>query len=59
MRGKVASIYLKMAADAFAKQQYKVTGDYLRDAAKYITDRASAQGQMLEDYRARLRAIRR
>jgi hypothetical protein len=55
----VASIYLKMAADAFAKQQYKVTGDYLRDAAKYITDRASAQGQMLEDYRARLRAIRR
>ena len=59
VRGKVASIYLKMAADAFAKQQYKVTEDYLRDAAKYITDRASAQGQMLEDYRARLRAIRR
>jgi tetratricopeptide (TPR) repeat protein len=59
VRGKVASIYLKMAADAFAKQQYKVTEDFLRDAAKYITDRASVQGQMLDDYRARLRAIRR
>jgi hypothetical protein len=47
-----------MAQEAFAKQQYKVTEDYLRDAAKYITDRASAQGQMLADYRGRLDSIR-
>jgi tetratricopeptide (TPR) repeat protein len=59
VRGKVAGVYLKMATEAFAKQQYKVTEDYLRDAAKYVTDRASAQGQMLDDYRARLRSIRR
>jgi hypothetical protein len=59
VRAKVAGIYLKMATEAFAKQQYKVTEDYLRDAAKYITDRASAQGQMLDDYRGRLRNIRR
>jgi tetratricopeptide (TPR) repeat protein len=58
-RGKVAAIYLKMATEAFAKQQYRVTEDHLRDASKYITDRSSAQGQMLEDYRARLRSIRR
>jgi tetratricopeptide (TPR) repeat protein len=58
VRGKVAGIYLKMAQEAFAKQQYKVTEDYLRDAAKYITDRASAQGQMLADYRGRLDSIR-
>jgi hypothetical protein len=58
-RSKVAGIYLKMATEAFAKQQYAVTEDHLREAAKYITDRSSAQGQMLDDYRARLRNIRR
>ncbi|HET6897797.1 MAG TPA: hypothetical protein VFK70_05595, partial [Vicinamibacteria bacterium] len=58
-RGKVAAIYLKMATEAFAKQQYMVADDYLKEAAKYITDRSSAQGRMLEDYRARLRSIRR
>ena len=44
VRGKVAAIYLKMAAEAFAKQQYKVTEDYLRDASKYVTDRAIRAG---------------
>jgi tetratricopeptide (TPR) repeat protein len=58
-RSKVAGIYLKMATEAFAKQQYAVTEDHLREAAKYITDRSSAQAQVLDDYRARLRAIRR
>lgn len=58
-RGKVAAIYLKMAADAWAKQQYAVADDYLNDAAKYVTDRTSAQGRTLEEYRAKLRSIRR
>ena len=58
-RGKVAGIYLKMAAEAFAKQQYLVADDYLKEASKYVTDRSSAQGRMLEDYRGRLRSIRR
>jgi tetratricopeptide (TPR) repeat protein len=58
-RGKVAAIYLKMAAEAFAKQQFAVADDHLRDASKYITDRSSAQGQMLADYQGRLRSIRR
>jgi tetratricopeptide (TPR) repeat protein len=58
-RSKVAAIYLKMAADAFAKQQYAVTEDHLKDAAKYITDRTSAQARTLEEYRAKLRSIRR
>ena len=58
-RGKVAGIYLKMAAEAFARQQYLVADDYLKEASKYVTDRSSAQGRMLEDYRGRLRSIRR
>ena len=58
-RSKVAAIYLKMAAEAFAKQQFAVADEYLREAAKYITDRSSAQGQMLADYQGRLRSIRR
>jgi tetratricopeptide (TPR) repeat protein len=58
-RAKVAAIYLKMATEAFARQQYAVTDDHLRDASKYITDRSSAQGQTLDDYRRRLKSIRR
>jgi tetratricopeptide (TPR) repeat protein len=58
-RGKVAAIYLKMAAEAFAQQQYAVTDDHLKDASKYITDRTSAQAQTLRDYQARLHTIRR
>lgn len=58
-RAKVAAIYLRMATEAFAKQQYAVTDDHLRDASRYITDRSSAQAQTLEDYKARLRSIRR
>ena len=58
-RGKVAAIYLKMATDAFAKQQYAVAEEQLKDAAKYVTDRSSAQAQTLADYQARLRNIRR
>ncbi|HEV7499165.1 MAG TPA: hypothetical protein VGQ33_04135 [Vicinamibacteria bacterium] len=58
-RAKIADIYLKLAAEAFAKQQYGVTDSQLRDAAKYITDRGSAQAHMLDDYRARLKSIRR
>jgi tetratricopeptide (TPR) repeat protein len=59
IRNKVAAIYLKMAAESFAQQQYAVTADRLGDASKYITDRTSAQGQMLQDYQARLKGIRR
>src|SRR5262249_29148940 len=33
VRNKVASIYLKMAADAFAQQQYAVADDHLQNAA--------------------------
>jgi tetratricopeptide (TPR) repeat protein len=58
-RGKVAGIYLAMAADAFGRQQYAVASDYLNDASKYITDRSSAQARTLDDYRARLKSIRR
>jgi hypothetical protein len=58
-RSKVAAIYLKMAAEAYGKQQYSVADDQLKDASKYITDRSSPQAQQLEDYRSKLRSIRR
>ena len=58
-RGKVAAIYLKMAAEAFAKQQYAVAEDRVKEAGKYVTDRTSDQGRALADYQARLRNIRR
>jgi hypothetical protein len=58
-RGKVADIYLKLAVDAFAKQQYAVTQADLGDASRYVTDRTSARGQLLEEYRGRLKSIRR
>lgn len=58
-RSKVAAIYLKLATEAFANQQYAVAAERLGDAEKYITDRSSPQGQTLTDYKGRLRNIRR
>jgi tetratricopeptide (TPR) repeat protein len=58
-RGKVAAIYLKLATEAFAKQQYAVAESQLADASKYITDRSSPQAQTVEEYKARLKNIRR
>ena len=58
-RGKVAAIYLKLATDAFARQQYAVAESQLADASKYVTDRSSAQAQMVEEYKAKLKNIRR
>jgi len=58
-RNKVAAIYLKMAAESFAAQQYAIADDRLKDASKYITDRTSAQGQTLAEYQNKLHSIRR
>ena len=58
-RSKVADIYLKMAAEAFAQQQYAVADERLKDSAPYIPDRTSVQARTLEDYKARLKNIRR
>ncbi len=58
-RSKIAGIYLKMAAEAFAQQQYAVTEDHLKDASRYITDRTSSQAQTLQEFQARLHSIRR
>jgi hypothetical protein len=49
---------LKLAEEAFAQKQYAVAEAQLTDAAKYVTDRSSARGQTLEEYKARLRSIR-
>ena len=48
-----------MAAEAFAQQQYAVADERLKDSAPYIPDRTSVQARTLEDYKARLKNIRR
>jgi len=48
-----------MAADLYAKQQYSSAEVRLKEAEKYVTDRTSPQGLMLQDYQSRIQAIRR
>jgi hypothetical protein len=57
-RAKVAGIYIDMGADAYGKRQYAIAQSRFSEAAKYVTDKASAQGLKVQDYMARLREIR-
>ena len=58
VRTKIADIYLTQAAGYLAAQQWGSADGQLREAAKYITDRSSAQAVTLEGYREKLRGIR-
>jgi tetratricopeptide (TPR) repeat protein len=57
-RTKVASIYIDMGAAAYGQKQYGIAQSRFSEAAKYVTDKASAQGLRLQDYVGRLREIR-
>ncbi len=57
-RAKIAGIYIDMGAEAYAQKQYAIAQSRFADAAKYVTDKASPQGQEVQDYLARLREIR-
>jgi len=57
-RAKVAGIYIDMGAAAYAQKQYAIAQSRFNEAVKYVTDKASPQGQRLQDYQARLREIR-
>ena len=59
LRAKVADIYLGLAKDHLARQEYAATELNVREAAKYVSDRASTQGRMLADFQKRLAEIRR
>jgi hypothetical protein len=58
VKGKIAEIYLGIAADHLAHQQYASGEARLRDAQKYIGNKASAQGMRLQDLQQQVAQIR-
>ena len=57
-RNKLAAIFLSRGVDFFAREQYSRADTEFKEAAKYVTDRNSEQGRLLELHQAKLRAIR-
>lgn len=57
-RAKIADIYIGMGEEHYAVQHYALAEARFREAEKFITDRSSPQGVKLQDYMARLKAIR-
>lgn len=58
-REKLAALYLDLAAQHFAKNEYAGAEVRLREAQKYVGDATSPEGQRYAEYRKRLSAIRR
>jgi tetratricopeptide (TPR) repeat protein len=58
VKAKIADIYLGIAADHLAHQQYATGEARLKDAQKYISNRASAQGMRLQDLQQQVAQIR-
>jgi tetratricopeptide (TPR) repeat protein len=57
-RSKLANIFLTRGVDYFNQQQYAMAEAQFAEAAKYIPDRSSPQGQVLTEHQAKLREIR-
>ena len=57
-RDKLAAIFLSRGVDFFARQQYSRADTEFKEAAKYMTDRNSEQGRLLELHQAKLRDMR-
>jgi hypothetical protein len=49
---------MDMGAEAYAQKQYAIAQSRFTEAAKYVTDKSSAQGLKVQDYLGRLREIR-
>lgn len=58
IRAKAADIDLALARDLLARQQYSAAEARVQEAAKYVSDPASPQGQAVEELRRRLGEIR-
>jgi hypothetical protein len=58
IRAKAADIDLGLARELLAKQQYSAADARLQEAAKYVSDPASPQGQALAEMRRKLAEIR-
>ncbi len=57
-RGKIADIYITMARAHVDAREYATADARLREAEKYITDKASPQAQRLQEQQAFLAQIR-
>lgn len=58
VKAKIAEIYLGIAADHLAHQQYATGEERLKDAQKYIGNKASAQGMRLQELQQQVAQIR-
>jgi hypothetical protein len=58
IRGKVADIYIAMAAEHLGQREYASAEARLKDAQRYITDKNSPQGLRLQDQLSQLSQIR-
>jgi hypothetical protein len=58
VKAKIADIYLGIAADHLAHQQYASGEARLKDAQRYIGNRASAQGMRFQDLQQQVAQIR-
>jgi tetratricopeptide (TPR) repeat protein len=58
VKGKIADIYLDMAADHLAKQEWATAEARLRDAQKFVSDRTSARGARLQELQGQVAVIR-
>jgi tetratricopeptide (TPR) repeat protein len=57
-RGRIADIYIGIAADHFAQKEYATAQARLRDAQKWVTDKSSSQAQRIADLQSQLAQIR-
>lgn len=57
-RSKLAAIFLRRGVDYLNQQQYASAEVQFNEAAKYISDRNSAQGRQLAELQAKVREIR-
>ena len=58
VKAKIADIYLGIAADHLAHQQYATGEERLKDAQKYIGNKASVQGMRLQDLQQQVAQVR-
>ena len=57
-RGRIADIYMAMGAENLAKGEYAAAEVRFQTAQRFVTDRSSPRGLQLQEYVARIRAIR-
>ena len=58
-KGKIADIYLEMAREHLAQDEWASAEARLREAQRYVSDKSSPQGLKMQDLRAELAQIRR